>query len=156
MRPTTDRAREAWMSIVHADLPGAKVLDLFSGTGALGLEALSRGAAFADFVEDSAKSIAVLKANIGALGAESRCAVHREDAIRFIGKLARSGAGRYDIAFADPPWRTDLALATANLWLESPFARIFGVECEAETVLPRSDEVRRYGDTAVTFYRAVT
>jgi 16S rRNA (guanine966-N2)-methyltransferase len=154
VRPTSDRAREAWMSIVHTDLPGARVLDLFAGTGALGLEAVSRGAAFADFVEESARSINVLKANIAELAAEPRCAVHRDDALKFIGKLARSGAGAYDIAFADPPWRTDLALATANLWLEHPFAKILGVEHEAKAELPGAIEVRRYGDTAISFFRS--
>jgi 16S rRNA (guanine966-N2)-methyltransferase len=153
VRPTGDRAREAWMSIVHPQLVGAKVLDLFAGTGALGLEALSRGAAFADFVEESPRTIRTLETNIASLGAASRCAVHRDDALRFIGKLTRSGAGAYDIAFADPPWRTDLALAVANLWLASPFAVTLGIEHEATRELPGSVDTRRYGDTAVTFYR---
>jgi 16S rRNA (guanine966-N2)-methyltransferase len=141
------------MSIIHPDLPNAKVLDLFSGTGALGLEALSRGAAFVDFVEESPRALKTLKENIEALGAGSRCAVHRDDAIKFIGKLARSEATPYDIAFADPPWRTELARSVANLWIERPFARIFGVEHESKTELPAAQDVRRYGDTAVTFYR---
>jgi 16S rRNA (guanine966-N2)-methyltransferase len=141
------------MSIVHPVLPGAKILDLFSGTGALGLEALSRGAAFADFVEQSGRTLRVLEANIESLGAGARCAVHQADSLVFIGKLNHREAAPYDIAFADPPWRTDLALATANLWIERPFARIFGVEHDAKTVLPGSEEVRRYGDTAITFYR---
>lgn len=153
VRPTGDRAREAWMSIVHLDLPGARVLDLFAGTGALGLEALSRGAASADFVEESARTIRVLQANIATLGAGTRAAVHQYDAIKFIGKLARSGAGPYDVAFADPPWRTDLALAVANLWREHPFAAILGIEHEAAAALPGSVDVRRYGDTAVSFFR---
>jgi 16S rRNA (guanine966-N2)-methyltransferase len=153
VRPTGDRAREAWMSIIHMELPGARVLDLFAGTGALGLEALSRGAASADFVDDSARTISVLNANIVALGASPRAAVHQYDVLKFIGKLERFGAGAYDIAFADPPWRTNLALAVANLWLEHPFAKVLGVEHEAKTVLPGSDDVRRYGDTAVSFFR---
>jgi 16S rRNA (guanine966-N2)-methyltransferase len=153
VRPTGDRAREAWMSIIHMELPGARVLDLFAGTGALGLEALSRGAASADFVEESARTIRVLNANIDSLGAGSRAAVHQYDALKFIGKLARSEAGAYDIAFADPPWRTDLALAVANLWHERPFAKVLGVEHEAGAVLPAGGDTRRYGDTAVSFYR---
>jgi 16S rRNA (guanine966-N2)-methyltransferase len=79
--------------------------------------------------------------------------VHRDDAIKFIGKLARSDAKPYDLAFADPPWRTELARSAANLWIERPFARIFGVEHESTTELPAAQDVRRYGDTAVTFYR---
>jgi 16S rRNA (guanine966-N2)-methyltransferase len=156
VRPTGDRAREAWMSIVHPYLPGARVLDLCAGTGALGLEALSRGAASADFVEDSARTIRVLESNIATLGAGSRAAVHQYDALKFIGKLARSGATPYDVAFADPPWRSDLALAIANLWIDHPFANLLGVEHESKTVLPGSSDVRRYGDTAVTFYRVST
>lgn len=141
------------MSIVHPVLPGAKVLDLFAGTGALGLEALSRGAAFADFVEESGRTLRVLEENIRTLEAGARAAVHQSDVLKFLGKLERSGAGAYDVAFADPPWRTDLALAVVNLWLEHPFARVLGVEHEAKATLPGSDDVRRYGDTAVTFYR---
>jgi 16S rRNA (guanine966-N2)-methyltransferase len=156
VRPTSDRAREAWMSIVHPILPGARVLDLFSGTGALGLEALSRGAAFADFVEESARSIKVLDENIAALGAGDRCAVHRVDVLKFLRAVAKNGPGMCDIAFADPPWRTALAHAVANLWLEQPFAKVIGIEHEAKTVLPGSSDVRHYGDTAVTFYRVPT
>lgn len=156
VRPTSDRAREAWMSIVHPALSGARVLDLFAGTGALGLEALSRGAAHADFVEESARVARVLDANITALGAGERATVHRGDALRFAERAGRevsAGGLRFDIAFADPPWRSNLALAAANLWLASPFATIFGVEHEAAVNLPGGSDSRRYGDTAVTFYR---
>ena len=153
VRPTADRAREAWMSIVHPVLPGARVLDAFAGTGALGLEALSRGAAFADFVDDSARSLAALRANVEALGAGDRCAIHRGDALALIPRLAAAG-GRYDVAFADPPYRAGLATAVADLWLADPFAAILGIEHEATIALPRGGDTRRYGDTAVTIYRA--
>lgn len=167
VRPTTDRAREAWMSIVHPVLAGARVLDLFAGTGALGLEALSRGADFVDFVEQSPSTIRTLDANIAALGAGDRCAVHRDDAVLFAGRVGRAtsaGLGQtadltapgrpYDVAFADPPYHTDLAIAVAREWLEAPFATILGIEHEATLTLPSSHDVRRYGDTAVTFYRS--
>ncbi len=153
VRPTGDRAREAWMSIVHPLLPGARVLDLFAGTGALGLEALSRGAAFADFVDSAVSSVKVLEQNIDTLGAGDRCAVHRVDVLKFLRAVERNGPDGCDIAFADPPWRSDLALAVANLWLEQPFATIIGIEHEAKTMLPPGGDTRRYGDTAVTFYR---
>ena len=154
VRPTSDRAREAWMSIVHPVLPGARVLDLFAGTGALGLEALSRGAAFADFVEQASRSITSLNENITALGAADRTMVHRADALAFVAKLNRAGT-RYDLAFADPPYHKDLAVAVADLWLAAPFATIFGVEHEATTALPEGGDTRRYGDTAITIYKTV-
>src|SRR5579872_1913255 len=79
VRPTLDRVREAWMSMVHTELPGARVLDLFSGSGALGLEALSRGAASVDFVESDPTAFRVLRENIDLLDAGSRCTVYREN-----------------------------------------------------------------------------
>jgi 16S rRNA (guanine966-N2)-methyltransferase len=155
VRPTSDRAREAWMSIVHPVLPGARVLDLFAGTGALGLESLSRGAAWADFVELSPRTIRTLEENVAKLGAGPRCAVHRGDAVAFAAKVARGGAGKpaYDVAFADPPYHENLAEAVAALWLAAPFATIFGVEHESTTQLPAGGDTRRYGDTAITIYR---
>lgn len=150
------------MSIVHPVLPGARVLDLFAGTGALGLEALSRGAAFVDFVEDSARTIRTLEANIEALDARDRCDVHREDAVRFVARLSHGAKGAsdgsaertpYDVAFADPPYRKGLALSVAEGWLAAPFATIFGIEHEASLALPGAHDVRRYGDTAITLYR---
>src|ERR687895_1489791 len=87
VRPTADRVREAWMSIVHPELPGARVLDLFAGSGALGLEALSRGAASATFVELNAPSLQALEENIAALGVQDAVTVHRGDALRFAERL---------------------------------------------------------------------
>lgn len=162
VRPTSDRAREAWMSIVHPDLAGARVLDLFAGTGALGIESLSRGAAHADFVERSARTARTLESNIASLGAGARSTVHVEEAMRFLGIVQRrmgdtaadaAPTPAYDVAFADPPWRKGHAVAVADAWLRQPFARILGVEHEATVSLPAGGDTRRYGDTAVTFYR---
>src|SRR4029077_9047365 len=83
VRPTADRVREAWFSILQRSIRGARVLDLFAGSGALGLEALSRGAVSADFVENHRTSLAALNANIKALKVGDRTAVHRDDALRF-------------------------------------------------------------------------
>src|SRR5437764_202672 len=88
VRPTADRVREAWMSIVSATLPDARVLDLFAGSGALGLEALSRGAATVDFVELAPRSLSVLRENITSLDAGPGARVHRGDALRFAASLA--------------------------------------------------------------------
>lgn len=150
-RPTTDRAREAWMSILHPSLPGARVLDLFAGSGALGLEALSRGAAEATFVDDDARAITALRKNLAALGAADRATIVRTDALRFVKTL---GAGAFDIAFADPPYEQGLATAMADRWLDVAFSRILGVEHSPRELLGGGDDSRRYGDTAITFYRA--
>ena len=150
VRPTADRVREAWLSIVQTEVPGARVLDLFAGSGALGLEALSRGATSADFVESNRRSLQALHANVEALGAGDASCIHRVDALRFIEKL-RPGA--YDVAFADPPYGLGLAQRIAEHWLEVPFATVLGIEHAAREALPDGGETRRYGDTAITFYR---
>ena len=138
------------MSIVQLDLPGARVLDLFAGSGALGLEALSRGAQSADFVESSAHSLKVLQRNLAALEAGHEAAVHRADALKFIAGLPRLS---YDVAFADPPYGESFAEEVATQWLASPFARVLGVEHAKRLQLPGSEDRRVYGDTVVTFYR---
>ena len=138
------------MSILQNDLPGATVLDLFSGSGALGLEALSRGAAQATFVESAASSLASLRSNIEQLGASEAATVHRMDALRF---LATVSEGAYDVAFADPPYRKGFAAQVAERWREAQFSRILAVEHAADEVIPSGGDTRRYGDTALTFYR---
>ena len=149
-RPTADRVREAWFSILGGEVAGALVLDLFAGSGALGLEALSRGASRVDFVEVSTSSLAVLRANVATLDVEARVQIHRQDALAFIRRLETQA---YDIAFADPPYRTGAAQKIVTLFRERPFARLLGVEHSARTELG-GDETRRYGDTALTFCRA--
>ena len=139
------------MSIVQADLPDARVLDLFAGSGALGLEALSRGARSADFVELNAKSLAALRANIALLDAGAACIVHRADVLRYI---ARLDADAFDVAFADPPYRLGLAGRVVERWMEVPFARVLGIEHEKGIELPASGDRRVYGDTVVTFFRS--
>jgi 16S rRNA (guanine966-N2)-methyltransferase len=150
VRPTADRVREAWMSILGEELRDARVLDLFAGSGALGLEALSRGAAEATFVELSPPSLEALRTNIDALAVGDRARVHRGDALRFAAGL---GAGAFDVAFADPPYTTDAADRLVALFRRQPFARILSVEHPADRPAD-GDDTRRYGDTAVTFCRA--
>src|SRR3989454_7515593 len=101
VRPTADRVREAWLSILQQPVRGARALDLYAGSGALGLEALSRGAVSADFVEVSRHALAALKANIKTLAVEDRTVIHRVDALQFAERLH---PGQYDLAFADPPY----------------------------------------------------
>ena len=173
VRPTADKVREAWMSIVRPALDLARVVDLCAGTGALGLEALSRGASHCDFVDESATVLITLRKNIAALGAGDRATVHRGEAVGFIESvLPVAGQGPsvdasadvaaakrpWDVAFADPPYGQGIALALAERWLRAPFATIFGVEHEAGLTLPpgpggAATDRRAYGITAITFYR---
>ncbi|HEY8259149.1 MAG TPA: RsmD family RNA methyltransferase, partial [Gemmatimonadales bacterium] len=129
VRPTADRVREAWMSILGSAIPGARVLDLYAGSGALGLEALSRGAESATFVELNQASLAALRSNIDSLGVGPRTAVYRADAIRYAGRL---GAAAFDVALADPPYTADAAARLVALFREVPFARILSVEHRAD------------------------
>lgn len=152
VRPTGDRIRESWMSIVHNELPEARVLDLCAGSGALGLEALSRGAATCDFVEHAPQSLAVIRDNLEHLGGHDGATVHRGDAVAFVSTL---GPLAYDVAFADPPYAADTAMQLVQRWLDVPFAAIFGIEHAAGLAMPAPGATRRYGTTALTFFRAI-
>ncbi len=139
------------MSIVQMDLPGARVIDLFAGSGALGLEAVSRGAVSVDFVENDRKSIAVLEGNIASLKAEEFARIHRRPVLAFVGEI---GTLDYDVAFADPPYATGDAAGLARRWLDVPFSRVLGIEHAATEKLPDARDTRRYGSSAITFYRS--
>ena len=147
VRPTTDKVREAWLSMVHPYVLDARVLDLFAGTGALGLEALSRGAKHIDFVESDRTSLSGLEKNIAALNAAASTKVHRKDVLRFLDGLAE---GSYDLAFADPPYRKGLGRAVIEQWIARPFSTVLGVEHESEERMPGGGETRRYGSTSIT------
>ena len=138
------------MSIVSPWLPEARVLDLCAGSGALGIEAVSRGAASADLVENAAASLEAIQANVDLLGAGDAIRVHRGDALRFVADLS---PGAYDVAFADPPYDLGMAPAIAERWLAVPFASVLGVEHRRDEELPGDGDRRRYGQTAITFYR---
>lgn len=101
IRPTQDRVREALFSMVQGEMAGAAFLDLFAGTGSVGLEALSRGAASATFVEASPRHLEVLRRNVAALGVSNRAETIRGDAYRYVASYAGRG---FHIAFADPPY----------------------------------------------------
>ena len=150
VRPTADRVREAWMSIVGPLLPDARVLDLCAGSGALGIEAVSRGAVSADLVEIAPPSLRAIQHNVELLGAGDAVRVHRQDALRFIEGLE---AGAYDVAFADPPYDLGMAGAIAERWLAVPFASVLGIEHRRDESLPGDGDRRRYGQTAITFFR---
>ena len=138
------------MSIVSPLLPDARILDLFAGSGALGLEAVSRGAASADLVESAYPSLRAIAANIGTLAADDVVRVHRADALAFANALAPHA---YDVAFADPPYEAGLSQLVAQRWLDTPFADVLGVEHRWFEKMPGEGEKRRYGGSAITFYR---
>lgn len=140
------------MSIIQPLIPGARVLDLFAGSGALGLEALSRGAAHCDFVEISTRSLAAVRANVEKLGAGNAAHIVRGDALKYVERLEPDA---YDIAFADPPYGLTLAARIAERWLTVPFAGVLGVEHGAKEQMPEGGDMRKYGDTAITFYHAI-
>lgn len=148
-RPTTEKVREAWMSILRDRLPGARCVDLFAGTGAMGLEALSRGAASCDFVELYQHNLNLLDDNVRSLGAAG-ARLMRADALRFASKLAPLA---YDIAFADPPYTTGHAARIADIFRRKPFARVLGVE-HGRTEEVGAGDHRKYGTTVLTFLEA--
>ena len=151
VRPTAEDIRDRWLDILAPHLDGARVLDLFAGSGALGLEALSRGAASADFVENGPASLHSLKANVAAFRVTKRTRIFKRDAIPFVEALEMAV---YDIAFADPPYGSRKADRVAKRWLEVPFSRILSVEHGHQHRLPGKGKSYRFGDTSVTIYRA--
>ena len=141
------------MSAVDPYLEGARVLDLFAGSGALGLEALSRGASHAVFVEQGPPALRSLRANLSALGADARVEVVRGDALKYVAGLE---AGRFDVAFADPPYAQGFAKALAEAFAAVPFAGLLCIEHGRNDDIPElpGARTRRYGDTALTFIPA--
>jgi 16S rRNA (guanine966-N2)-methyltransferase len=135
------------MNILRDQLTGARVLDLYAGSGALGLEALSRGAASVTFVECGAKALKALRANIAQLGVDGQVSIHRGDSLNFVKHL---GPDAYDVVLADPPYGEAIATGLVRLYRQVPFARILSVEHPGGEK-PGGDETRPYGSTALTF-----
>jgi 16S rRNA (guanine966-N2)-methyltransferase len=117
------------LALVAGELPGARFVDLFAGTGAVGLEALSRGATSADLVENGASALHALKANVAALRERKRTRIFKRDAIPWVQKL---DVGAYDIAYVDPPYGSRKLDRILDRWMEVPFARVVVVEHDAE------------------------
>lgn len=152
VRPTTDRTREAWMSMLGERLRDARVLDLFAGSGALGLEALSRGAREAVFVERARGPLKALERNVEALGAAASVRIVRADALSYASRLEE---GAFDLALADPPYGKGHAGRLLEIFHRTPFARELWVEHRTDETLPDLPglEGRRYGDTTLTWIR---
>ncbi|MEM7463131.1 MAG: 16S rRNA (guanine(966)-N(2))-methyltransferase RsmD [Pseudomonadota bacterium] len=160
IRPTSDRTRESLFNMLanRHDLQDARVLDLFAGTGALGLEAVSRGAAFVLFVENSTQGRALIRANAEALGLQGKTRLFRRDATRLgdAGKISQ-----FDLAFADPPYARGLGESAAKALLAGRWLKagaLFILE-ENSSDFPDSidgfvlEDRRDYGDTAIGFFR---
>jgi 16S rRNA (guanine966-N2)-methyltransferase len=163
VRPTSDRVREAVFNILaHGiagfQLEGARVLDLFAGTGALGLEAVSRGAAYCLFIDDSADARALIRRNIEAMGLTGQTRLFRRD----VARLGLPGTmARFDLLFADPPYGLglgELALekAAAGGWLKDSALCVIEERIDAGFTAPEGfalEDQRDYGTTSIRFLR---
>lgn len=134
VRPTAEEVRDAALGWVGAHLEGARVVDLCAGTGALGLEALSRGAASADFVERDRSAMHALKANVARLRVKKRTRIFPHDVVDF---LAHPALGFYDVALADPPYEHALAERLVQRWLDAPFSTVLLMEHTPDREMPR-------------------
>ncbi|MCA9636180.1 MAG: 16S rRNA (guanine(966)-N(2))-methyltransferase RsmD [Myxococcales bacterium] len=165
VRPTGAKVREAIFSRLFDQVRGARVLDLFAGSGALGFEAISRGAAAATLVDRDPAVIRHLRAQAGVFGVEAEVTLVNADALAFLGKAA--AGGRFDLVFVDPPYaevellaRVLTALADER-WLAAEAVivveRARGRQGSAALSLPtglRAEQSRDYGQTSVDFLRA--
>jgi len=150
VRPTAEPVRAAILSLLGPDIKDASVIDLFAGTGALGLEAMSRGARRCDFIETRPSSLHALKSNIGLLRYKDQTRVFKKDAVPFAAQLKE---GAYDLAFADPPYGSRMLDHVIESWERTRFSRVLAVEHERTHILPRGDVYREIDDTAITIYR---
>lgn len=154
LRPTSERVREAIFSILGDAIEDAVVLDLYAGTGALAIEALSRGARSATCVESDPAALRVMRRNVAELGLEDEVSVRRAAALDFCRRISEDGA-RFDVVFSDPPYRDDLGpilelIGTATWW-----TRVWVLEHASRRSLlplPATAETRRWGDTSATFF----
>ncbi|MEC0127908.1 16S rRNA (guanine(966)-N(2))-methyltransferase RsmD [Paenibacillus pabuli] len=159
-RPTTDKVKEALFSMIGPYFEGGTALDLFAGSGGLGIEALSRGMDKAVFVDLESKSIEVIRANLKATKLEDQAAIYRNDASRALKALAKRST-QFDLVFLDPPYRMkngdELMLTMHELDLLEPEATIV-LEYESKYSYPEQfgpfEQTRKalYGETAVSIY----
>ncbi|HYQ59904.1 MAG TPA: 16S rRNA (guanine(966)-N(2))-methyltransferase RsmD [Desulfatiglandales bacterium] len=162
IRPTSDRVREAIFDILGHHLRGEKVLDLFAGTGSLGIEALSRGAAWALFIDYSPKAIELMGKNLKLCGLETEGVVLRKDLLKGFPRRHRLLEEKVDLVFVDPPYRKGILLpvleelSQLNM-LGSP-ATVVAQSEQREVLPPRVSSLdmvksRIYGETRITLYR---
>ena len=149
VRPTTDRVRESWMSAMGGRFDRLRVADLFAGSGALGLEILSRGAEHVTFVEKADASLKVIRANVALVQAGTRARIVSRDAMKFAAELEER---HFDLVVADPPYGKGLAAALLDSFASRPFALELWVEHRSDEVMPEIPGLRqrRYGDTTLS------
>ncbi len=160
-RPTADQVRLALMDALMPWLPAARVLDLYAGAGGVGLEALSRGAAHATFVERDAQALRALVTNIGTLGVASRARIVRRDVRRALDSLARAGE-RFTIVFLDPPYAEPVDPVLERIAPSGLLDAAGVVVAQHPTREPpreaigtlRAWRTRKFGETTLTFFRA--
>jgi len=150
VRCTAEEVRAGLLDAIAGEIQGARVLDLFAGTGAVGLEALSRGARSADFVEFRPASLHALKANVAALGLRRQTRIFKRDAIPFAEAL---GTDSYEVAFADPPYGSKILDRVIEAWRRRPFAPVFAVEHDPAHDLPAGAQRMIFPEAAITIYR---
>ncbi len=161
IRPTQDRVREAVFNVL-ADVSGKRVLDLFAGSGAYGLEAISRGAGHATFVENNSRCLATIESNIESLKIpEARCTVLRSSAYMALSMFEKDGE-QFDLIFIDPPYHKEMAkkcLRYIDYYdILSPIILIIVEHFKADTLDVELDNLalekkRSYGDTVISIYR---
>ena len=162
VRPTTDRVKEALFNILREKIIGAEVLDLFAGVGSLGIEALSRGAKRAVFVDKRAACARIIRKNLARLDFHNRAEVYQEEVGPVVKRLAQRER-EFNLVFVDPPYGSDLAEETLGNLMERHIVEDKGivmVEHHRKRIMPKEigglklvrDE--RYGDTSLSFYRA--
>ena len=150
VRPTAEHVRSAMLDAVEPRLPGARVLDLFAGTGAIGLEAISRGSASADFVETRPSSLHALRANVALFRLRDRTRVFKRDALPFAGAL---GEDAYDVVFVDPPYASRMLDRVLDDWRARRFSPLIVVEHALSHDLPRPDQRLVFDETVIAIYR---
>ena len=160
-RPTSDLLRQAIFNVVGSRIVDARILDVCAGTGAVGLEALSRGAAHATFIERDRQALACLQTNLANLGAAACARILAGDALIALADLARVGE-RFDCVFLDPPYDDDLALRCVEVLAPGGILSdnaLLVVQAFHKTPFPARIERlsrswdRRYGETQLTIYR---
>jgi 16S rRNA (guanine966-N2)-methyltransferase len=150
VRPTAEGVRDRWITLLRDEVRQARILELYAGSGAVGLEALSRGARSVDFVENAPAALHALKANVAALRARGKARIFQRDALRFAFMLP---AAAYDLVLADPPYGSKQSERLVTRWLEIPFAPILAIEHAADHRLPGSAERHRMEDATLSIYR---
>ncbi|MFH1665360.1 MAG: 16S rRNA (guanine(966)-N(2))-methyltransferase RsmD, partial [Candidatus Omnitrophota bacterium] len=160
VRPTMDRIREAVFNIIAAKVPDSRVLDIFAGSGAYGLEALSRGAKEAVFIEKDARCVGIINENIRSLGIEGYVRVMEGDAFETL-KLLNAGKERYNIIFSDPPYNKELSKKILIIVNQYDILKHFGfiiVEHHRDEDIPETEGglslycQKTYGETAISVF----